>query len=124
CRALWQQILITRVRLFRSGIARVLPHGPKPAAIHIAANAARVREPARIAEVAIVFNLFSVRWIVIDRQFDAGRCREVLAAFVFDPGGHRVMRSEAIRAKVQSSTFCLERTHPACGSRPSLPALS
>ena len=44
--ALLQQIVIAAIGFFRRGEAGELAHGPEPAAIHVAMNAARVRKLA------------------------------------------------------------------------------
>ena len=50
--ALLQQVVVAAIGLLRRGEAGELPHGPELAAIHVAVDAARVRELARAPEFA------------------------------------------------------------------------
>ena len=50
--ALLQQVVVAAIGLLGRRKARELPHGPELAAVHVAVNAARVRELARRAQVA------------------------------------------------------------------------
>ena len=59
--ALRQQIAIAAVRLRRVGKSGVLPHRPGPAAIHVGLDAARERERAREADIAVGIGALEVR---------------------------------------------------------------
>ena len=108
--AVLEQVAEARVRLLGRAEAGELPHRPEPPAVHRGVDAARVREGARVAEVAVVVDLDVRRACRAARSSSPDIVAEERVALRALPRRASRRHSSVASARLRSSVVAM-RTH-------------